>query len=89
MPPRVEEDEEGCHSDTIVVKGSRAHAGWSRPSSPGDMSPELEPLVTHLLASINTTPQQQQQQHLESPAPLAAEQEEEEEEEEEDDDIPL
>ncbi|KAH8656171.1 hypothetical protein BGZ60DRAFT_532487 [Tricladium varicosporioides] len=59
MPPSLEGPD--YHDNTIIVKGEY---GFSRPSSPESMSPELEPLVNHLLAQINTT------QHLESPEPL-------------------
>ncbi|TVY93412.1 hypothetical protein LAWI1_G002955 [Lachnellula willkommii] len=71
MPPSLNEDENDYHGhghghihgdgDTIIVKGEDE---WSGPSSQeSDMSPELEPLVNHLLSQI--TPQ-----HLESPEPL-------------------
>ncbi|TVY82795.1 hypothetical protein LSUE1_G002254 [Lachnellula suecica] len=64
MPPMLNEEAE-YHGDTIVVKGE--YGQWSHPSSPdpeSSMSPELEPLVNHLLAQIHTP------QHLESPGPL-------------------
>jgi hypothetical protein len=61
MPPTLDEEKDDYHGDTIIVKGEDE---WSRPSSQeSDMSPELEPLVNHLLSQI--TPQ-----HLESPEPL-------------------
>ena len=52
MPPTLEDD------DTIIVKGERR----SHPSSPDSLTPEIEPLVTNLLAQVNP-------QHLESPEP--------------------
>ncbi|TVY23195.1 hypothetical protein LHYA1_G007765 [Lachnellula hyalina] len=65
MPPSLDEDGNDYHGhgdgDTIIVKGEDE---WSRPSSQeSDMSPELEPLVNHLLSQINP-------QHLESPEPI-------------------
>jgi hypothetical protein len=52
MPPTPEND------GTTIVKGE----SWSHPSSPDSLSPEIEPLVSNLLAQ--TIPQ-----HLESPEP--------------------
>jgi len=61
----VKEDEmqEGT---TIVVKDTRTNKHWTRPSSP-ESSPEVEPLVGNLLASVNGP--QNHLQHLESPEP--------------------
>jgi hypothetical protein len=63
MPPGLDEDGQ-YQSDIIAVKCEP-----SRLSSPGIMSPELEPLVNHLLAQMNPSHHNPHQQ-LESPEPL-------------------
>jgi hypothetical protein len=65
MPPGLDEGGQ-YQSDTIAVKCEP-----SRLSSPGVMSPGLEPLVNHLLAQMNPSHHtHHHQQQLESPEPL-------------------
>lgn len=58
MPPTLEDDGHG--GDTIVVKGE---AGWSHPSSPECLSPEIERPAANL-----PTPSNLQREHI-SPEP--------------------
>lgn len=58
MPPTLEDDDHG--GDTIIVKGE---IGWSHPSSPESLPPELERLGANLLGQVKP------QRELESPEP--------------------